>query len=597
MEKKENIFEKYFDKILTFFLSNDSRKWLVLIIILGFILRFIVASNGYNLADEFIHGTHAINFIEKGSISHMTQCPLWFYLTSIFYSIFGVHQITMRMMSLLFGTFSIIPLYLLTKLLFNKRVALLASFLLAISPFVIRYTLSYMDQSMIFFILFAIYLFIKKFKEEERISLLAAVMLGLAALIKIIAANFIFVFGIFMLIICIKKYKADKKWINDNFPSILLFILIVFLLFSPVFTYNYLLYKDKGVVDLPFAMYFDINKDFYQGPGLAHETGFSAERGFLNASGMFKSFLELSPITFILFFFGLFLTFKSKSENKKYIIFLLALFLTHYLVLIFAIGLQTHYSVFITLFSMFGAVGLMQIKKDCFKKFKSKKTLPILLLIFLCLNLFILSPFLFSTNGISKMRGYAMDNIDKSSLVVVDTRIYRGGIAWTFNDYHYIESSYFPDILMMNENSSSQKTLTKLYFIECATDDCGWGTITKGGLNDSSEALVDLFSAQANLDKTFYGGGGDAENKPYFKIYSTEIMLDLELLEIVDSTHEWFFYPVRYEMKDKIYDKYEIHTNFDNFLNNLAFIIIYLSIFLALFSIVILVYYLVKDIK
>jgi len=590
--------DKIIDSFVNFIFSKNPLKWLILIILLGLIIRFIVVSNVAPLADEMIHGTHAINFIEKGSISHMTQCPLWFYLSDIFYKLLGVTLFSLRSMSFFFGSLVIIMVYLLSKLLFDEKVALISSFLLAVSPFFTRYALSYMDESMIFFVLIAIFLFIKKFKEKQEISLLSAVFLGMAMLIKIIAVNFVIVFGLFILIWGYKRHKTDKRWIKKNYIKIVLFFLIILLFFSPVLVYNYLLYKDKGIVDLPFAMYFNINKQFYQGPGLAHEGGFSLTNIPDCLQTMTRSFLTLSPVTFILFLFGIFLSFRYKPSEKKFIWFLLSLFVVHFLVLITAIGLQTHYAPFVVLFSIFSAISLIYLNEWGKKHFKTKNILPILIILILIINLAILAPYLTSRSAISKIREYSVKNLDRNSIVLVDARIYRGIIAWTFHDFHYLESSLFPQISQLNQELPGQNIPTKVYFIECVPDDCGWGTITNGSLNDSSEQLVQIFSNQANLDKLIYGGGGSNEEtgKPYFKVYSATMQFKPQITSAIDSTHEWFFYPVGYKMKDKIYDKYKINNFFDQLLHSLAYLVLILSVILALISPLLILYFLIKDI-
>ncbi|HUS50784.1 MAG TPA: hypothetical protein VMZ91_11510, partial [Candidatus Paceibacterota bacterium] len=119
---------------------------------------------------------------------------------------------------------------------------------------------------------------------------------------------------------------------------------------------------------------------------------------------------------------------------------------------------------------------------------------------------------------------------------------------------------------------------------ECARDDCGWGTISEGPLNDSSEELVQLFSSQANLEKIIYGGGGYDEKtgKPYLKVYSAMMQFKPQTILAIDSTHEWFHYPVNYIPKEKIWDNYNVYGIFDNLLYKFSWLIIIVSIILAI---------------
>jgi len=66
--------------------------------------------------------------------------PLYPLCLHFWTSIFGYSEFALRIPSVLFGILSIPVLYLLTTTLFNKRVALIASFLLVVSPFHIWYS-------------------------------------------------------------------------------------------------------------------------------------------------------------------------------------------------------------------------------------------------------------------------------------------------------------------------------------------------------------------------------------------------------------------------------------------------------------------------
>ena len=100
MEDKKKI--PFLDKVIDFIFSKDERKLLLLIFIFGLILRFIVTSNITPVADEMVHGVHAIGASKLAPLSTLTQGPIWFYLTDYAYRIFGVHLFTARFLSLLF---------------------------------------------------------------------------------------------------------------------------------------------------------------------------------------------------------------------------------------------------------------------------------------------------------------------------------------------------------------------------------------------------------------------------------------------------------------------------------------------------------------
>lgn len=128
---------------------------LVVITVLGFLLRF------YNLSslpislfgDEVDVGYHSWSLITTGkdymgnflptyirSLSEF-RAPLLMYVTAPFVGLFGPSTFSVRIPEVLLGTASIILIYFVTKKLFkNQKIALLSSFLLAITPWHIHYS-------------------------------------------------------------------------------------------------------------------------------------------------------------------------------------------------------------------------------------------------------------------------------------------------------------------------------------------------------------------------------------------------------------------------------------------------------------------------
>jgi hypothetical protein len=196
------------------------------------------------------------------------------------------------------------------------------------------------------------------------------------------------------------------------------------------------------------------------------------------------------------------------------------------------------------------------------------------------------------------MREYAISNMDKNSIVVVDGRIYRGRMAWLFNDFHYLESSYLPEILSLNDEAQGQAFPTKVYFIECIPDECGWGTAQVKPINDSTEVIVRFFSNYTRPEKTIYGGGGyvEGKNETIFNVYSVTMYIKPQLIDVVDSTHDWFYYPLRYEPKEKIFDNYNA-KGFNKFLDLTAHLVLYIEVMISLLSIILLIYLLLKEEK
>tara|TARA_Y100000310_G_scaffold342413_1_gene445573 strand:+ start:1331 stop:3130 length:1800 start_codon:yes stop_codon:yes gene_type:complete len=587
-EKRDNL-----DKFLDFILTKNTAKYLTLIVLLGAVLRYFVVKNISFLGDEMVHGPHAINMWSSGLISTVLESPTWFYLTDIAHKILGVTIFSTRFLSFFYGTLSILALYLLTKLIFNKKTALLASSLFAVSAFQIRYTLIEMDHSMTFFLLMGTYFFIKHFKEEKESYLyISALLLGTGVLIKTITAYFIPPLIIFYFIL-----KKDKKFIK-NIKPLLKFIGIIALFTAPIIFHNILLYKHQGRVDTYFAQYFDINVE-------AHTEIMTIEHLNplqLGPIGLIKSsygtiqnvFFKLDPLIFALGIIGMLWAIKKRSEHReKYL--LITLFLFGWILQTTSNTLPTHFTVYIPFLCMFSSDLLTRISKLKLNKKNAKRFLIGSFMIILIANLFFIpdniSSHLTSQTANAKMREFTIDNIQEDSLVVVDSRIYRGRIAWLFNDRHYLESAYFPQVLQAR-TTSQYNIPTKTYFVECARDDCGWGTIGEGNINTSSENIVNLFEQNSQLIKTFNGGGGYDEEtgEPYFRVYKTVIDLPQGTIQLADSTHQWFYYPLHYTPKESNWDYYTPKGLSQNTIWWVGKFILYISILLALLAPLLLFY-------
>ena len=581
---EKNKLDNFLDLFLNFLFSKDKRKWLIPIILLGTILRFLVARNISALGDEMVHGPHAIGFLHSGLISTLAHSPLWFYLTDIVFKFLNVTMFSARFLSVFYGILTILVVYLISSKVFNKKIGLISAFLLSVSFFTIRYTLMEMDLSALFFLILAVYLFIISM-EKGKFPWLAAVCIGLASLIKTLSLFFV---PAFLIAFFLFNKGKEKQKIKKNIKDIIIFGLIILLFFTPIILHNYFWYKDKGMVDVYAAQYFFPElRGVYAGQ-LGYDSGILSERFIEGIINMSNAVFSMDPLIVILGILGIIFVFSFKNK-RKYWYFLILFQLSGFLFLVLSNRLTTHYTTMIPVLCIFAGFFIhktSQIVSQNLKKYKIdyKKILCIIIILIFAFQIYLISPHLTSRGGLSKMRKYAIENMDKNSIVIADARIYRGRIAFLFHDFHYLESSFFPQISKLNSELPGQDIPTKVYFIECARDDCGWGTITNGSLNESSEQLVQLFSSQANLEKTIYGGGGYDEEtgNPYFKIYSAQMQFKSQIFSTIDATHEWFHYPVNYIPKEKIWDNYSVYGIFDNLLYKIAWGIMILSIILAI---------------
>ncbi len=578
------------DRVLNLIFTKNNIKYLIILFIIAFILRSIAAINISPNADEMVHGTHALGILESKKLQIMDQDAIWFYITDIFYRVFGQNLFGLRFASVLFGSLSIILVYLIGKLLFNKRTALFASLILTLSSYHIAMSLAEMDTSMVFFVLLSMYLLIKALKEQKNLFyILSFLFLGIAIMVKQIALLFIPAFFIFIL-----YYKLKNKEINLKLKHLYYFIIIIFITIIPILTFNYLLYKDKGLVDLQFSRFLGIGKETYASieatlkPFRVSDLFFSYDNHKPGLYEGIKIIFDYAPLLLILGLFGLIFSFK----RTKFTWLILLSFLIPFIFLSGTSLLPIHFVFAAPLLSLFSAnfIDFLIVKSEKIKLKTKSITYLFFIIILVISTIYIINENIFAgKNEITRLIEFKKDNIEQDSLVLVDSRIYRGRSVLIFNDRHYLEANYLNELLGKQNELPGDSSSLSTYFIECIIDDCGWGTINEQPeLNESMENIVMFFkgnSTNLGIIKNSYGDD-------YFNVYKTNLRLKQSSLQSADSTHSWFYYPVRY--KGESFDDYEA-IGFSKFLDLIAHYILYLEILIALITPIFLVYLLFKE--
>jgi hypothetical protein len=369
---------------------------------------------------------------------------------------------------------------------------------------------------------------------------------------------------------------------------------------SPVLVYNYLLYNEKQITDVLFSRFLHVSPELYE-QLQGFDVTFSAMR-IINAGPQFLwgCFSSLNPILTLFGVLGFILIFFKKNKNAKIFLFL---WLIPFLFLLGTSHLYTHFVIFmvpICIFASFLIYSFLEL--NYFKKY-SKYLFFLILILIIFSNAYLLFPYTKGKSAVFVMREYAVDNFNSNSIVVADSRIYRGRIAFMFNDKHYVESSYFAQIANQANQMNYSKIPVDVYYIECAIDDCGWGTIgNQPEFNQSMESITEYFKTIAQPIKTINSGGDDmtadkgipfSSNTPIFNIYHTQTTFNPQIFSLVDSTHEWFYYPVLW--KGDRYDSYETDTFFKKSLNSFGYLILWIAIIIAILSSIIPIWELRKD--
>jgi len=221
--------------------NNEFYKKLTFaIIIIGIILRFGLASI-YHVAGDACWHLSASRFIAENKTFPLFEqfgrnepfwAPPFFHLMAAFlYSIFSVlgdkfAEFGVKMLSPLFGSLTLIFVYLINKKLFNEKITFYSMLFTTFIPMMIDYNVfSYIDGTVTFFIVLSIYFAL----NDKYIK--SAIAAGLAAVTKYHG-----IFVLPLLIYIIYKNSSDKK---SLYKKIFFIFLIPILISLPWFIRNY----------------------------------------------------------------------------------------------------------------------------------------------------------------------------------------------------------------------------------------------------------------------------------------------------------------------------------------------------------------------
>lgn len=224
MKEKDN-------KIINYIKSNKEYFILSIIILIAFLLRI------YKISSPSLWHDELMTFYRlQGSFSDTINTllispfpPLYYIFMKFWTNLFGFSELSLRFPSLIFSTLTIIYLYLLTKKLFNKNTGLIASFLLAISPYAINYAQEAKMYSMIWFLsLASFYHFLNFIENPDKKNIIIYII---STTLMIYTLYFGFLILITQLI-CFLLYPKRKP--IKEITIVLLSILLLYLLWIKV---------------------------------------------------------------------------------------------------------------------------------------------------------------------------------------------------------------------------------------------------------------------------------------------------------------------------------------------------------------------------
>ena len=535
------------------------------LLFLSLAIRSYVAFNAEMHPDELVYNVRAINMLEARRINTIDQAPIYFYLVDILFKIFGITNFASRLLSVLSGTLLVLIIYFIIKEIFeNESAAIFSAFFVAIGSYY-NLNLIEMDQVAGFFSILSFLFFIKAIKYEKlNLYLISAIFSAIGILNKstmlVTLPAFLF-YGIFNLHkpLFVKKMALSKRRIKH----LAVFFILMGILLLPIIIANYLLYQDKGYGDILFTRFLSKDKGPYAGlSGIDNSWSFSY---------FSKKIIEFPALLFTmdfftLLFFIIWLIFFKKNFNHY------ALLIWGLLPLLFLLGtsaMDVHLAPFTIIFSIFA--GLM-LEKIC-QNLKNSYVLLIVLTIALS---FIYLTFLNlgERSSVLKLRDFALET-EKDSFVIADSALYRGRIAWAFNDRNYLESANFYQIHQASKNEEFEKRI--VYFVECAAESCGWAEDATSQIKEVNKPFIDYILK--NSPKITHIKQGE---KLIYIVYRAEIPLPSGIGKFADAGKSFYFYPVGWKQTEDLVDGYSIDNFFEKIIETFARILLYVEIFVAI---------------
>lgn len=227
-----------------FYTKSKTTVLLILILAIGVFFRFykITEIPPGLYPDEAVNGVNALDALSTGHFKvfypeNNGREGLFMNIQALSVKIFGAQPWTLRIVSGIFGTLTVLGLFFLTRLLWSERIALLASYLMAVSFWPVNFSRIGFRAIMLPFILVWAFYFLWQGLIEKKLSRLAMAGLiygvGFHTYISWRLSPLLIILTFLMLLI-IKHSVFDKKFV---FKSLFIFGVGAIVTMSPLLFY------------------------------------------------------------------------------------------------------------------------------------------------------------------------------------------------------------------------------------------------------------------------------------------------------------------------------------------------------------------------
>lgn len=201
---------------------NKIKILFIIIIVLASSLRLVGITHESLWQDE-LNTLQRTRLGIKYSFNVDIHPPLYYVMINFWSLFFGFSDFSLRFPSVIFGVLSVIVTFMLARELFNQKIALLSSYLVAISEFVIFYSNEAKQYTMLLFLATLSTYYFVKFLKSKRTNIFLYILVSVLA----IYTHYYFIFVIVLQnLLFVLFYDKNKlfSWIKTQALILLLFI-------------------------------------------------------------------------------------------------------------------------------------------------------------------------------------------------------------------------------------------------------------------------------------------------------------------------------------------------------------------------------------
>jgi 4-amino-4-deoxy-L-arabinose transferase-like glycosyltransferase len=363
------------NKPIEFLKTLNEKQMLLLLIGITFALRLYAVLMAQGIAnDSAVYGFIARDFL-KGhfieGLSFSAAPPLYPFLIYLFSPDTTHVEITGRLLSLFFGTFTIIPLFHLVKQAIGKKEAIFSALLYAFHPYLVTYSGMLLTEATYWGLLvLSVYFFWTGLKKEKLWRMaLSGFFLGLAYLTRPEGIGYVLVYLIWIIVEGILKKGWSKK-----IALVAVLILTVFIFVVPYVVY---IHRETGQWLISKKAVETQSQFLNESTGKAHpsnaiEREITGKKKFLilrNAQNIIKNlpfviYHYLRAYHFSLWLFLFFGLIRVRQKVIPYELFLASLVLFHLFSLSTFLSSTIRFSVPVIPLSLFWAgAGIIEMKR------------------------------------------------------------------------------------------------------------------------------------------------------------------------------------------------------------------------------------------